>query len=301
MWPALEGFTTIAVVVAVGYLLARSKVVGRSAQRTLGDVAFYVGQPALVLRAIAGAELDVLVGWHVLAFAVACIGCGLGFAFLRRRQGASRGEATMGYLATSYVNAGNLGLPISAFMLGDPAWAAPAMLLQVVLLQPSAVAVLETTSAHRRSVARTFLTHPLVLGGLAGLALNLTGWEPPSIVWSPVNLLADLAIPAMLLAFGLSLHSNPLPRFTRLPRSTRAAIATKAVVVPAVAFVVGLLLGLDGTPLKAALLLAALPTAQVVFVHALRYRVGLGMVQATTLWSTVLCVPVIIAAGSLLP
>ena len=301
MWSAIEGFGAIIVVVAVGYLLARAKVAGQPAQQALAQVAFYVGQPALVLRAVAGAELDVLLGWHVVAFGVACIGCGLAFALVRRCQGASRGEATIGYLATSYVNAGNLGLPISAFMLGDPAWAAPAMLLQVLILQPSSMAFLESSgSGPRRSVVRTFATHPLVLGALAGLALNLTNWQLPSILWAPLNSLADLAIPAMLLAFGMSLHSNPLPRLSRLPRATLVAIATKAVVVPAVALLAGLALGLSGVPLRAAVVLAALPTAQVVFVHALRYRVGLGLVQATTLWSTLLSVPVILVAGTYL-
>jgi predicted permease len=301
MWAVVEGFSTIAAVVAVGYLLARAGITGRPGQRALGDIAFYVAQPALVLRAVSEAELGVLFGWHVVAFGLACIVTGLSFAAIRRRQGATRAEATIGYLATSYVNAANLGLPIAAFVLGDAAWAAPAMLLQVLVLQPSAIASLEASSAGpRRSVLRTFVTHPMVLGGVLGLALNLSGWQPPSLVWGPLALIADLAIPAMLLAFGLSLHSNPLPRLHRMPRSTQAAIATKAVVVPAVALATGLALGLTSDQLRAAVVLAALPTAQVVFVHALRYRVGLGMVQATTVWSTLLSVPVILAAGTLL-
>ena len=301
MWAALEGFATIAVVVAVGYLLARTRVVGGSAQKSLGDVAFYVGQPALVLVAVAGADLDLLVGPHVAAFALACILTGLAFGFLLVRRGRTRAEAALGYLSVSYVNAGNLGMPIAAFMLGDAAWAATAMLVQVLLLQPSAVAVLESSPAGRgHSVARSFLTHPLVWGAALGLALNLTDWQPPSVLGSPMTLLSELAIPAMLLAFGMSLHSNPLPRLSRLPRLTLAAIATKSLLVPAVTLGLAVLLGLTGTPLRAAVILAALPTAQVVFVHALRYRTALSLVQATTLWSTLLSVPVIIAAGAFL-
>ena len=79
-----------------------------------------------------------------------------------------------------------------------------------------------------------------------------------------------------------------------------AAILTKSFVVPAVALLLGLALGLSGTPLRAAVVLAALPTAQVVFVHAVRYGVGVRLVQATTLWSMLLSVPVIVAAGALL-
>lgn len=302
MWPAVEGFITIAVVMGVGYLLARTRAVATTAQRALGDVAFTVGQPALVMVAVAGADLGLLFGPHVAVFAAACAATGLGFAALSiRRWGAGRAEAAMAYLATSYVNAGNLGLPIAAFVLGEPAWAAPAMLVQVLVLQPSAVAVLESSPAGRgRSVVRSFATHPLVIGGLVGLLVNLSGWEPPVVVWAPVGLLADLAIPAMLLAFGMSLHSNPLPRFRAMSAQVRAAIATKAFVVPLVALGIGLAAGLGGTPLLAAVMLAALPTAQVVFVHSVRYGVGLQLVQATTVWATLLSVPVIIGATAVL-
>ena len=102
---------------------------------------------------------------------------------------------------------------------------------------------------------------------------------PPAIVWEPLNLLADLGIPAMLLIFGMSLHSNPLPRLTKLPRRILLAIVVKSFVVPGVALGLGLALGLSGVPLRAAVVLAALPTAQVVFVHALRYRTGMAMVK----------------------
>lgn len=302
MWPAVEGFITIGIVMAVGYLLARSRAVAPTAQRALGDVAFYVGQPALVLVAVARADLDLLLGPHVAVFGAACLATGVSFAALSvRRWGANRAEAAMAYLATSYVNAGNLGLPIAAYVLGDPAWAAPAMLLQVLVLQPSAVAVLESSPAGRgRSVVRSFATHPLVLGGLAGLSLNLTGWEPPDVLWAPTLLLADLAIPAMLIAFGMSLHSNPLPRIRHMSGQVRAAIVTKAFVAPLVATGIGLAVGLTPVALLAAVMLAALPTAQVVFVHSVRYGVGLQLVQATTVWATLLSVPVIITAAAIL-
>lgn len=300
MWAALEGFATIGIVIAVGYLLARFSAVDRGAQKALGDVAFVIGQPAVVLVAVSGADLDLLAGPHVAVFGAACVLSGVGFAVVSWRRWASgRAEAAMGYLATSYVNAGNLGIPVSAFVLGDPAWAAPAILLQVLLLQPSAVAVLESSPSGRgRSVVRSFGTHPLVLGGLTGLALNLTGWQPPPVLWGPTTLLADLGIPAMLLAFGMSLHASPLPR--HLSARSVAAIATKTVVVPAVALLIGLAAGVSGASLQAAVVLAALPTAQVVFVHAIRYGVGLQLVQATTLWSTALSVPIIVAVGALL-
>ena len=43
----------------------------------------------------------------------------------------------------AYVNAGNLGLPIAAYALGDAALIAPMLLVQLLVLQPSGLAVLD--------------------------------------------------------------------------------------------------------------------------------------------------------------
>ena len=66
----------------------------------------------------------------------------------------------IGTLCSAYVNAGNLGLPIAAYVLGDAALIAPMLLMQLLVLQPVALAVLDTVTSRaafssRRLLART--------------------------------------------------------------------------------------------------------------------------------------------------
>ena len=68
----------------------------------------------------------------------------------------------IGALASSYVNAGNLGLPVAAYVLGDAAFVAPTLLLQLLVLQPTALAALDADvrGGGRRSRTSSFDRSP---------------------------------------------------------------------------------------------------------------------------------------------
>src|SRR5699024_4385710 len=122
-------------------------------------------------------------------------------------------ETVIGTLCSMYVNAGNLGLPIAAYVLGDASLVAPVLLLQLIVLQPLALAVMDRSTAvsgtSRRALTLRTVTNPLLLGALVGLVLALTGWQMPMVIAEPVNLIAAMAVPSMLLAYGVSLRVGP--------------------------------------------------------------------------------------------
>ena len=72
------------------------------------------------------------------------------------------GELVIGALASPYVNAGNLGLPVAAYVLGDAAFVAPTLLLQLLVLQPTALAALDADvrGGGRRSRTSSFDRSP---------------------------------------------------------------------------------------------------------------------------------------------
>jgi len=57
---------------------------------------------------------------------------------------------------------------------------------------------------------------------------------------------------------------------------------------------------LDAHSVLAVTLLASLPTATVVHIVATRYRTAEQLARDSVLWSTVLCVPVVVAISGLL-
>ena len=58
--------------------------------------------------------------------------------------------------------------------------------------------------------ARPF-RNPLTVGSLVGLFLSVTGIEIPSLIGDPLQLVANMAVPGMLLAYGVSLRLGPRP------------------------------------------------------------------------------------------
>ena len=293
------GFATIAVVIAVGALVAHLGVVDLGAQQVLSRIAFYVASPALLLTTVAEADVhDVLSRSLVATVAGVAVVVLLYWVLASWRWRRSRGDRVIGALASSYVNAGNLGLPVAAYVLGDAALVAPTLLLQLLLLQPLALALLDADVRGRRARLGDFLlrpfTNPLTIGTLLGLLLSLTGWRLPTVVADPVELIGAMAVPGMLLAYGIALRLGPGFGGGVAPGELALTSILKLAVQPVVAYAVAdLLLGLEGAALLAVVVCSSLPTAQNIFVHATRYDRATTLARDTILVTTVGAVPVI--------
>lgn len=302
------GFGVIASIVAVGYLIGRWPVLGPHAREVLGRLAFYVASPALLFTLLADTDLSLMVSGPVVVsllsvFAVASVFLVVG---LVRRWGV--GPTTAGTLASSYVNAGNLGLPVAAYVLGDATLVAPILLLQLLVLAPVALTVLDLNRGEvrglgpviRRSLG-TPVRNPILIGSLAGVAVSASGWTPPGPLMEPFELVGGMAVPSMLLAFGMSLNGSRMPGRGPEKGPMFLAVALKSLVQPAVAWALGaLVFGLEGADLFSVVVLAALPTAQNVFNYATMYRTSEVMVREVVLVTTFLTVPVLLGVTLLL-
>lgn len=305
---ALAGFGTIWTVIAVGWLLAHLKVAGHTAQRTLNHLAFVAASPALLFQLVAKGSLDHLLSRTLIASFIAIALTAGAYLLVNRlwfRHGT--GPATIGTLAAAYTNAGNLGLPVAQHVLGDMTWMAPILLLQIGLMQPAALVTLDIAQARtegRELSKLNYLTmpfrNPITVGILLGLAVNLTRLHLPQWLDAGVTMVGNMAVPGMLIAFGISLRLDPLPGTGPGAREVWTIEALKLLWMPAVAVGVALLLGLPRHDLLAVAVIAALPTAQNIFVIGSRYSVAAQVARDSIFWSTILCVPVIVALAGLL-
>ena len=306
MQGVLAGFATITIVIGLGFLLAQLKILDATAQGVLTRVAFYVASPALMITVLGGTDIHRLFSANLIAslgsVAVVATTAVVLARLLWKREA---GDAVIAAFSAAYVNAANLGLPIAAYALGDAALVAPMLLAQLVILQPSGLAVLDTityvpapgTSARRLLLIRLSqpFRNPLAVGSLIGLVLALTGIKLPVIINAPLTLVGGIAVPSMLLAYGISMRLGPPPGAGE-PRIQIAILATlKLVVQPVVAYLIGAyLVGLTGHDLLAVSVIAALPTAQNIFTFALRYDRGMILARDMIFVTTVLSVPVIL-------
>lgn len=277
----LAGFAAIWVVTLVGYLIGRYELLGPSGPTVLTRLVFFVAAPALLVTTLVRSSPgDVFTG-ALAAFVLSTVlaaGAYLAITLLvrRGRERPDAGTLTVGTLAASYVNAGNLGIPVAAYVLGDVSFIAPVLLFQTMVAAPIALAVLDVTTGGRRPSPRALamlpLRSPLTLASGVGIAIAVAGWRPPEEVLRPFDLVASSAVPLALLALGMSLPGSRPFRAGRDGRDRYTAVVLKAFGQPLLAYLIGrFALGLEGPALLAAVVTAALPTAQNVFVFASRY------------------------------
>ncbi|MEV5965632.1 AEC family transporter [Kribbella sp. NPDC051952] len=299
-------FAALVAVALIGYVVGLLGVLRSEDEQVLSRLAFFVAMPALLFTTVARADVHsifsvVLVTNVASLFVVQVIF--LVMAAVWRR---TRSEATIGVLASSYVNAGNLGVPVAAYVLGDGALVAPILLFQLLVMAPIAFAVLDgdQQGSGRRVSLRTVLArpfrNPLTVASLLGLLVSLTGVPLPTLVMRPIELVAAAAVPVALIAYGLSMSAGTKDSIT-LQRDVVLAVLLKTVVQPIAAYAVGRwLLDLHGTALLAPMLLAALPTAQNVYVYAVHYRSSRTLARSVVLLSTLLSIPLMIAIAGVL-
>ncbi|MEU8747286.1 AEC family transporter [Streptomyces sp. BPPL-273] len=305
MQGVLTGFAVIAVVIAVGYVLGLRGHLGPQGREVLTRLAFHVASPALLFTTLATADLSVVFSSRLLVTALSTVAVAGVFVAVGvvRRWGV--GRTTIGALCSGYVNSGNLGIPIAVYVLGDASLVAPVLLFQLVLVTPVAVTILDLSGGGAKGpLWRRLLTplrNPIALGSLAGVAVAATGLRVPAPVMDPLTLIGNMSVPAVLLAFGISLCGSTMPMRGVDREPVLLAVALKAFGQPAAAWALASgVFGLRGAQLLDVVVTSALPAAQNLYTYASTYEVGERLARDAILVSTVVSVPVLVAVAAVL-
>lgn len=305
MGGVVVGFAIIGFVILVGYLVGRTGILGEHASFVLSRIAFSVLSPFLLFTVLADADVHVLFSRVLAVSLIAALAAALLFVSIARfvfHRGLA--DLTVGALASGYVNANNIGLPVAVYVLGDPALSAPVILLQLLVFTPIALGILDVQQQGTMSLRRVLLQpvrNPIIVGSALGVLLAILQVRLPEAVMEPFRVIGAAAVPIVLIGFGMSLHGQrPLAPGTAR-RDVVLAAAIKLAFMPLVAWLVGeFLFRLSDQELFAVVVLAALPSAQNVFNYAQRYETGQILARDVVLITTVLCVPVLVLVAALL-
>ena len=295
MVSALSGFALIGVIVAAGWATGRWAGLPANAEAVLARLVYSVMTPCLLFSGVIAADPGALLSEPLLVSTAAALVCFGLHALIVRRRG--RGERIIGALAAGYTNANYIGIPVATYVLGDAALVVPIVMLQLLIITPVAMTLLEFATTGHASV-RTALTrplrNPLIVAVALGLLWSLTGLELPTVIAGPIATIGSAAVPVVLIAFGMSLSRRPVLAAGSDRLASVTAVALKVAGMPAIAFLMALALGLPREATFAVTVLAALPTAQNIFLYAQRFQTGLTLARDAIFLSTVLCVPALL-------
>lgn len=303
----LSGFAVVWSVIAVGFLVGKTGVLGENARYVLNRLTFFVASPALLFTTLADSDPAAVLGPYLGVAAISSVLTAVAFVLLTHwwlRRDLT--EATIGAMSASTVNSANLGLPIALYVLGNMEYAAPVILWQLALFSPVCLAILDaSTSKHRTTMLSMLLQtikNPMIVGSLAGLLCAVFEVQLPQPLADPIELIAGASIPAMLIAFGISLvGSKPLEASSGRRADSLVATALKLVFQPVVAWMCAQwIFGLNEADTFIVVIMAALPTAQNIFVTASRYERGITQAKDTVLLTTIVAVPAMMLVPLLL-
>ena len=267
-------------VIAVGALLARRFDLDLASVTRLG---LYAAVPALVFRTLSSLSLAgdamarLLSAYALLLLVLTIVAWGAG----RTVSIASR-RALVG--TTLFGNAANMMLPISLFAFGEAGLERALVLYVATALAMFAVGPsLVGRAVAMQAALRTVVRFPVFWAALAGVVASAAEATLPIGVQRAVGLLADAAVPLVLLSLGIQMSRTRAVR----PRGVDlTAIALKLVVAPGLGFVVGRAVGLEGLDLAVLTLLAGMPTAINLAMLAVEFRGDADLVGRTVVLGT---------------
>ncbi len=270
-------------VAGAGWLLGRRLELDG---RTLGRVLFFLATPALVFRSLYEMQIDPSAIRHVVLVAVLVM---LATAFLGWLVsfGLGRTERAAVTLTSGISNNGNMGLPISLFAFGEPGLALATLYYVVSSFLTNTVGSV-VASAGRAPVLQALaqiVRVPVLYAALGGLLLNRFAITLPVTLFRAVDLVADAAVPLMLVLLGVQLRQvNLMHREPGVLRSTAVRLGA----APLLAWGICLLLGIGGLEGDVIVVQAAMPTAVITSVLATEYDTAPRLVATIILVTTLI-------------
>lgn len=198
LFKPLSPVIPVFLLVAIGFIFARWKRINLAA---VTDIIVYLAAPSLVFTSLATKPLfaaDIVV---MLSGALGILGgvwvlIWIYFFLFKFR---SRGFA----LPVLFMNAGNMGIPLSLFAFGQPGLQRATLMFVIMsVFQYSLGIYILSGKGNWREIFRL----PLIYATLAGLSCNLGQLVIPGMIFQPLSMLGYSTIPLMLVSLGYRLY-----------------------------------------------------------------------------------------------
>ncbi|PRA10627.1 hypothetical protein CQ010_12880 [Arthrobacter sp. MYb211] len=312
MQGVLQGFAVVLILIGIGLLtsiaLPRKRV---AITQGLTPLIFYITNPALMFTLLASTDLHAVIGVFTPIALITAVLTGALYALVAKlvfKTPAHRLPAAA--MSTSYVNAGNIGVPLALYAVGSTNPVVSVLIAQLLIIAPVYLCMFAMVSRARRGdtgnmpLAKTILksiANPVTIATLLGAVFSFFGLRLPEVIHAPVQMLGDASIPLLLMAFGMALYGQRPLSDKDLRGEIYLATAFKVLFMPVFAWLVArFVFGLAGIELLGVVIMAALPTAQNVLLFSQQFKLPVAVPREVVLTSTLLTIPVVLLATFLL-
>jgi hypothetical protein len=293
----LDVILPVFLILGAGYFAAWYKIVDESAIDGVMKFAQNFAIPCLLFRSLSRLDLGQSFDMGLLlSFYIGAVGAGV-LAYFGARVIFKRPatDAIAIAFTASFSNTLLLGLPITERAYGPDALTANYAIIAVhsPFFYALGISLMEMARTKGQGLAKTalagrvvksILRQPLVIGILAGLAVNISGLSLPGVVISAVDMMVRAAIPAALFGLGgVLLRYRPEGDM----KTISMVCALTLIVHPAVTYGLGrYAFGLSVDQLRSAVVTAAMAPGVNAFLFANIYGAARRVAASTVLLAT---------------
>ena len=281
----LETLLPVMILAALGMLLRRRLQID---PKPLSQIVFYVFAPALVFQLLIRNPFSLGDMLRMATFVVLLLAAMAVIAWtVSRVMKLNRTMTSALILCIVFMNAGNLGLPVTQLAFGAVTLAWASVFFSTTALLSNSVGAW-IASVGRDSPGRALIglaKVPSVYAIPLALVLHSAEVTLPPFVEVPVGLLAGAAVPSMLLLLGMQLSGNGHRSHIGLLGLVSAA---RLVVSPLIAWGLTAAFRFPPTAVQAGILEAAMPSAVLNSILAAQYDVEPEFVSSAILVTTLL-------------
>jgi predicted permease len=294
----IENIFPVIFVAGAGYLLQRLFDLD---PRPLAIVVFYALTPCLIFTLLTSSQIDGSEMLRMVGFASLVIISLLLISFLAGSLLRLDRESKSSFiLASTFMNAGNYGLSVTQFALGNLglAWASIYYITISLWTNSAGVIVANTGRLPMKEAWLRLFKVPAVYAAASAAVIVAADWTVPLGISRPIELLSQATVPMMILVAGMQIGRAGLPKRIGL---LVLAVGIQLVIAPAAAWILTSLIGLQGVSATVGIIESAMPAAVLTSIIAMEFdtqpRFVTGVVLVSTLLSPFTLTPLLAILG----
>lgn len=284
---------TIFVMIAVGFIARKTRVLGREAERVITDLVLYVVLPCNIFHSFLGGEQNMAAGEYVSVLLIS-IGIQMLSVVYGRFAFPRESEARRGNMAYAMIcsNAGFLGNAVTEGVFG-----AAGLMLTSIYLIPQRIMMwsrglaIYTGVSDRRAAVKKVVTHPCVIACVLGLCVMGLHIRLPDLIRTPIQSIGRCNTPLTMLMIGMILSETDPKHMVDM--TILRFTVHRLVLMPLVVYLVCLLLPVSPNVTGVSVLLAAMPAGATTTMLAAKYDRDPEFATRLVVFTTLCSVPAI--------
>jgi predicted permease len=280
-------FLPISLPVIGGALLRRFRGMDT---KPVSMLALYVLSPALIFEALLRAQISLGDISNTVVFSIANLLLLWGLAIGLNKVLSLPQDVGAGLtMVSTFTNSVNYGLPLVLLAFGQAGLdnAAVYVIFQIVIV--NTLGIYFAARSHfsiKRAVTRVFSMPAIYAGAMAAL-MRVLHLQLPSAVEKGIMIMSDAYVPVVLIILGAQMASVQNQNLSKIyQKAFIAGLFIRLIAAPCIAYIVLVLLSVEGTLFSVLLVLASMPAAVNAVILAEEFDAAPEFVSKCILWTT---------------